>query len=108
MGLVVAPIVEGKLDAWKSWIAELKNSRKSDFDDLNKRYGLTRHDVWLVETPDGAMAVVLHEGPGADSFMQKVGHSNQSVDLEMRRNLEEFHGMKLDQPPPGPMPVKLL
>ena len=108
MGLVVAPIVEGKLDAWKSWIAELKGSRKQDFDDLNKRYGLTRHDVWLVDVPNGAMAVVLHEGPGADSFMQKVGHSNNSFDLEMKRFLEEFHGMRLDQPPPGPMPVKLL
>lgn len=108
MGLVVAPIAEGKLEAFKKWANELKGSRKAEFNELNKRYGLTRHDAWLVETPNGAMAVVLHEGPGADSFMQKVGHSDNSFDLEMKEHLEDIHGMRMDQPPPGPMPVKLL
>ena len=108
MGLVVAPIAEGKLEAFKKWANELKGSRKAEFNELNKRYGLTRHDAWLVETPNGAMAVVLHEGPGADSFMQKVGHSDNSFDLEMKKHLEDIHGMRMDQPPPGPMPVKLL
>jgi hypothetical protein len=72
------------------------------------RYGLTRHDAWFVETPNGAMAVVLHEGPGADSFMHKIGQSDNSFDLAMKQHLEDFHGMRLDQPPPGPMPVKIL
>jgi hypothetical protein len=108
MGLVVAPIVEGKQEAFRSWLDELKGSRKAEFDELNKRYGLTRHDVWLVESPKGDMAVVLQEGPGADSFMQKVGHADNGFDLEMKQHLEEIHGMKMDQPPPGPMPVKLL
>ncbi len=71
MGLVIAPIVEGKLEAWKRWTKDLKGVNKRDFDDFNKRYGLTRHDVWLVETPAGPMAVVLHEGSGGDSMMQK-------------------------------------
>lgn len=53
MGLVVAPIVEGKLEAWKSWTKDLTGSHKNEFDDFNKRYGLTRHDVWLVESPAG-------------------------------------------------------
>ncbi len=107
MGLVVAPIMEGKLEAWKSWIGEIKGSRKIEFDEFNQRYELTRHDGWLVETPNGAMAVVLHEGPGADSFMQKLGQSDHSYDLEMRQHIEDFHDMRLDQPPPGPPPVKM-
>ena len=54
MGLVVAPIVDGKLDAWKSFIDNCKSGSKSEgFRDLNKRYNLTRHDIWHAETPGG-------------------------------------------------------
>ena len=108
MGLIVAPILEGKLEAWKSWISEFTGSRKSEFDDFNKRYGLTRHDGWLVETPDGPMAVVLHEGPGGDAFMEKVAHSEDSFDKSFAKKVAEFHGMDLNAPPPGPPPVKML
>ena len=107
MGLVVAPIMEGKLEAWKSWISEIKGSGKIEFDDFNQRYELTRHDGWLAESAQGAMAIVLHEGPGADSFMQKLGQSDHTYDLNMRQHLEDFHGMRFDQPPPGPPPVKM-
>ncbi|KPL11876.1 MAG: hypothetical protein AMS26_19355 [Bacteroides sp. SM23_62] len=99
--------MEGKLEAWKSWNREFTGSKKNEFDEFNQRYGLTRHDVWLVDVPNGAMAVVLHEGPGADSFMQKLGQSDQSFDLWMRQHIEDFHDMRLDQPPPGPPPVKM-
>ena len=108
MGLVVAPIKEGKLEAWKKWNASLAGEKKSEFDDLNKRHGLTRHDVWLAETPAGAMAVVLHEGPGSETFMQNVAHSENSFDVLMKQLIEDFHGMDMGAPPPGPMPVKLL
>lgn len=103
MGLVVAPIVKGQEEEWKKWV----KTSKTDLEDLNKRYGLTRHDVWSVETPDGLMAVVLHEGPGADSFMQKVAASDNKTDLQFKESLSKFHGMDLNGPPPGPMPVKL-
>tara|TARA_R110002050_G_C8958125_1_gene514015 strand:- start:6086 stop:6274 length:189 start_codon:yes stop_codon:yes gene_type:complete len=53
MGLVVAPVVKGKEEEWKSWTKKLKGEMKKDYDDLNKRHGLTRHGVWAVETPNG-------------------------------------------------------
>ena len=108
MGLVVAPIVEGKLEAWKSWTSEFKGSRKSEFDDFNQRYGLTRHDIWLVESPNGPLAVVLHEGPGAETFMQKVVQSDNSIDKSFVASVAEFHGMDLSVPPTGPLPKQVL
>jgi len=107
MGLVVVPVVKGKEEAWKSWAKNLNGEMKKDFDDLNKRHGLTRHDVWAVETPNGLMAAVLHEGPGADSFMQAVAASDHAFDVSMKESIESFHGMNLSAPPPGPMPEKL-
>ena len=40
MGLVLAPIAEGKADAWKAWAEALAGPKKGDFDDFNRRYGL--------------------------------------------------------------------
>ena len=53
MGLFVSPILENKRDAWESWTSAFKGSKKDEFDDFNKRYEITRHEVWLVETPKG-------------------------------------------------------
>ena len=108
MGLVLAPIVDGKLNAWKNFVEECKSGSKSEgFRDLNQRYSLTRHDIWHAETPAGSMAVVLHEGPGSDGFMQALGQSTHSFDEWMRGQIGEFHNMKFDEPPPGPPPQKL-
>lgn len=107
MGLVVAPILEGKLEGWKTWTSGFAGSEKGKFDSLNQRYGLTRHDVWLAETPNGPVAVVLHEGPGSDSFMQKLGQSDDSFDKAMAASIMDFHGMDLNSPPPGPSPSKM-
>lgn len=104
MGVVVAPILEGKLDVWKRWIEELKGSRSQELTDFNWRYNLTRHAAWLAETPMGTFVVALHEGPGGDDFMAKVGPSQQSFDVQFKEKLLEIHGIDVTQPPPGPMP----
>jgi hypothetical protein len=108
MGLVVVPVKKGKEEEWKSWTARLKGEMKKEFDDLNKRHGLTRHDVWAVETPKGLLAVVLHEGPGAETFMHNVAVSKNATDIFMKESIEKFHGLNMSAPPPGPMPVKLV
>ncbi len=109
MGLVVAPIVDGKLDAWKSFIDNCKSGSKSEgFQDLNKRYNLTRHDIWHAETPGGPMAVVLHEGPGSDDFMQALGKSDHSFDEWMRDQISDIHNMNFNEPPKGPPPQKMI
>ena len=104
MGVILAPIIEGKVEAWKQWIAELDGPRKAEFEDLNSRYGLTRHAAWLTETPTGPAVIALHEGPGADDFMAKISPSTHAADLYFKEKLKELHGMDVTQPPPGPLP----
>lgn len=108
MGLVVVPVLKGKEEQWKTWSLKFKGEMKKEFDDINKRHGLTRHDIWAVETPNGLMAAVLHEGPGADMFMQNISKSENDVDKLLSEKIAEFHGMDLSKPPSGPMPVKLV
>lgn len=108
MGLVVVPIIEGKVEAWKNWSKKLVGERKNEFADSNKRHGLTQHNVWFAETPAGPMAVVLHEGPGAEMYMSNIAKSDNAFDIWVKESIEDFHGMDLSAPPPGPMPVKMV
>lgn len=108
MGLVVVPIKGDKVEAWKDWSKKLVGEKKSEFDDMNKRHGLTGHNVWFAETPSGPMAVVLHEGPGADTYMPNIAKSDNAFDVWIKESIEDFHGMDLGAPPPGPMPVKMV
>ena len=104
MGVVLAPILEGKLETWKAWVAELEGSQKEALAEFNRRYGLTRHAAWLTETPGGPAVIALHEGPGSDEFMPKLGPSQIAFDISFKERLKEIHGLDVTQPPPGPMP----
>jgi hypothetical protein len=101
----VAPILEGKLETWKGCVEELNGPRKEDMKDFNRRYGLTRHAAWLAETPAGTMVVALHQGPGEDDFMAKLGPSQHEFDVRFKENVLEVHGFDLTKPPPGPPPT---
>ena len=106
--VIVVPVLPDKLEDWKKWIAVLNGSRKADFDDYNKRYGITGHRVWLVQTPDGGhLAVVLLEGEGAPTIMGRLATSNHSFDVEFKNQISAAHGIDFTQPPP-PSPKLLL
>ena len=108
MGIVVVPILEGKVEAVKAMVAELNGSRRYEFDGFNQRFGLTRHASWLAETPMGPVVIALHEGPGAGEFMAKLGASSEPFDRWFADKLQEIHGIDLSAPPPGPMPELLI
>ena len=101
MAVILAPILEGKLDAWKDFARGLSGP---EFEDFNSRYDLTRHAAWLAETPAGPMAIVLIEGPGADDHMHRLAASDNEFDRRHRDNIKEVQGMDITQPPPGPLP----
>jgi len=103
MGAIMVPILPGKVDAWKQ-MAETLKSRSDEFADFNSRMGLTRHRAWLQQAPDGGhAAIALHEGPGADTFMQKLAESNHPFDVEFKGYMRDLHGMDFSAAPP-PMP----
>lgn len=104
MAGIAIPIVPDKVEAWKSWMHEVVHDRKNEFDEFNRRMGLTAHRAWLMQSPDGPVAVVLHDGPGADDFLQKLAVSTQPFDTWFRDRISEFHGMDFSTPPSGPPP----
>ena len=102
MAGMFAPLADGKVDDWRSWVAELNGPRKAEFEDLNSRYELTEHRAYLQPMPDGSSAVlVIYEGPGADTFLPAVMASDHEFDRWFVSNVAELHGMDST----GPMPL---
>ena len=93
MTAIAVPLIEDKIDAWKSWVKdECLGSRKEEFEEFNERMGLTLHRAFLSESPHGPVAIVLLEGPGAETFLQKLATSQEPFDEWFRARVEEFHG----------------
>ena len=108
MEAFAVPIKPGKVDDWKAWAGEVTGARKSEFDEMNERLGLTTHAAWLQENPDGSqLAVVVLDGPGASEFLGKLAGSDHEFDSWFRSKVEEIHPMDFSAPPP-PAPVRYL
>lgn len=99
---MAAPLLPGKTDAWRKWIAEMEGPRAAEFADFNARRGLTRHAAWLQQTPMGDIVAVFIEGPGAEAFMATVAASDDEFDVWFRDNVREVHGLDFSNPPPLP------
>jgi hypothetical protein len=108
MAGMVAPLAAGKVDAWEAWIGELNGSRKAELEDMNARHGLTEHRAYLQPMPDGNYAVlVIHEGPGGDSFLQSVMASDHEFDRWFASSVAEIHDIDPSAPMPPPAERRL-
>ncbi len=108
MGAMAIPIVPGQEEAWKSFADELNNGKAEEFRAFNERMGITGHKAWFQESPNGAMVIAYHEGPGADSMMEKLATSDHPFDAWFRDQISTIHGMDPTQPMPGGPPQLLV
>lgn len=108
MSAFAIPIIPEKLAAWKNMIAECAGSRLQEFEDFNDRMDLTDHRVWLAHSPQGPLAIILHEGPGHKAILGKLATSDHPFDTWFRNCVSEFHGFDFNQQPPGPLSEQLL
>ena len=55
------PILPGKTDQWQAWADEINvgGPRRAEWEDHNKRYGITRQIASLQRTPHGDFTVVF-------------------------------------------------
>jgi len=108
MAGMAVPLLQDKVATWRAWANELQGSRRSEFNEFNQRMGLTEHRAWLTQQPDGPAVVVVHDGPGADGFLEKLGTSDHPFDKWFRDNISECHGVDFSKPLPGPAPESVI
>jgi hypothetical protein len=101
--LLNAPILPGKLDSWKRFVAGLLGDRHDAYRAAIRGAGLERLRVWHQPGPDGSnMACALFEGPAPERFLARIGSGSDDFCAWFRASLAESHGIDLSVPPPPP------
>jgi hypothetical protein len=59
-----APVLPGKTEQLRAFARELMGSRKSGYDDLNRRAGVSAEFMHLLPTPDGDLVIVYGVSEG--------------------------------------------
>jgi hypothetical protein len=99
------PLVAGKVDDWKAFASQLKGERSAAFADMNRRYGLEKHNAWLEQAPGGGWIVLVEiAGPGSGDFFAKLSRSDEPFDLWFREEIGAAHGVDFSRPPQMPAP----
>src|SRR3712207_628115 len=66
---VAIPIPPGKTDAVRRLTAECLGARKSEYDDMQRRAGITEEAYWLQPDPEGDVLIVVGNSDQTD-FLQ--------------------------------------
>ena len=98
-----APILPGKLEAWKLLDAELSGTAPRP-QTLRERMGMTREVASLMQTPQGDFVCLYHEAEDLEKAFRTLATSDDPFDVWFREQLVELHGLTpemLQGPPPA-------
>src|SRR5713226_5335704 len=95
-----APIVPGKLEAWKRMVADLKGPRRKEYQVSRKKMGIEHERAWLQHTPQGDFVVVSIEGKDAPKLFEKFAASKEPFDKWFLGQIADVHGIQV----PGGVP----
>lgn len=96
------PILPGKTEDLKRLAEEIKGPRRSEFEESQRRLGVTRENWYIQETPQGDTLVVYMEAANPVGVLQGIAASQEPFERWFKEKVLEINGMDLNQPPPGP------
>lgn len=97
---IVLPILEGKADDARSFMAELETERKQDYARSEQRIGITREHWFLADVPSGPQLVAYMESQDFGKSLMSFAQSQDDFDLWFKRRLNDSTGLDLNNPPP--------
>ncbi|MBT2520790.1 hypothetical protein [Arthrobacter sp. ISL-28] len=103
-----APILPGKLEAFKRLAAETQGPRRDQYQQSRQRMGISREVVSHMATPQGDFACIFQEGNDIGKAFSIVANSEDPFDEWLREKLAEIHGITpemLQAPPPATVHV---
>jgi hypothetical protein len=92
------PIPPDKLEAVRRLIEESLDARKSEYDDLQRRSGVTEESYWLQHDPElGDLLIVVSSSDQTD-FMEIMANPKTPFDRWYRDQLRDIFGFDPAQP----------
>ena len=91
------PILAGKTAEWRRFIVEVTGPRRSETEVFHRRFGFTKANWFLHQTPRGDIAIIYVEGNDPKHSFQKWGESDHPYDLWFKQQLGPFYGIDFNQ-----------
>ena len=92
------PIPPGKTDAVRRLIQESLSVRKSEYDDMQRRSGVTEESYWLQHDPElGDLLIVVSSSDQTD-FLAIMANPQTPFDRWYRDQIQEIFGFDLSEP----------
>ena len=97
---VVFPLLPGKTEEARAFQRELDTERKAEYDQSERRIGITKEYWFLASTPAGDQLVVYMESPDFNRALGMFSQSQDSFDVWFKQRLAEVSGVDLGNLPP--------
>lgn len=86
------PILPGKQEGWRRFCQELLESRYREFEESQRRLGISREVMWFTQTVQGEMAIICLEGEHLECVFAYLADSALPFDSWLRQQLLDLHG----------------
>ena len=103
--LIVAPILPGKLEAWRRMMREVTGPRYAEWADHHRRMGVAREVVWEQRLPGMDLAIVAIDGVDPGAILDKMTASDHPFDVWFRDTIISVTGYLETAPDELPPPV---
>jgi hypothetical protein len=100
MMAVVFPIVPGKTDEWRAWIAEVNGPRREEFEESRRRVG-AHERTYLQSSPMGDLVIITVEGDDPGRSFGQIMSTDDEFTKWFIAKASEFHGFDVSQLPAG-------
>ena len=104
---LVIPVTSGKSEDARDFMRELEQERKAEYDQSERRIGITKEVWYLARAPGGDQLVGYMETSDFGKALSLFSASRDEFDMWFKRRLADSTGLDLNNPPPMQLPELL-
>jgi hypothetical protein len=102
------PIVNGQTAAARAFLQQLDTTRRAEFDESERRIGITKELWYLATLPSGDHLVAYMEAPDFGHALSSFVGSREPFDVWFKEEMRAVTGVDLNNPPADMAPAELL
>ncbi len=96
----VFPVLPGKSGAVRDFMHQLETERQGEFDQSERRIGITKEVWFLAQVPAGDLLVGYMESGNISDALGMFSQSKDAFDLWFKRHFAEITGVDFNNLPP--------
>jgi len=104
---LVVPVLSGKEDAMRAFYKDVNGARQQEFDESERRLGITKEVAWLAPLNGGSAAVIYIESENFEQAFSEFVQSQGDFDLWFKAQVLDISGLDLNNPPEMDLPELL-